>query len=34
MFEHQGCSGDQSTVNGAVNWGYMNDKISSYRCYE
>ncbi|KAK4184339.1 hypothetical protein QBC35DRAFT_540533 [Podospora australis] len=33
VFQHQGCTGDQSTVNGAVNWGYMNDKISSYRCY-
>ncbi|KAH6623779.1 hypothetical protein F5144DRAFT_659009, partial [Chaetomium tenue] len=34
MFQHQGCKGDQSTVNGRVNWGHMNDKISSYRCYE
>lgn len=34
VFEHQGCTGDQSTVNGAVNWGHMNDKISSYRCFQ
>ncbi|KAH6857145.1 hypothetical protein B0I37DRAFT_443708 [Chaetomium sp. MPI-CAGE-AT-0009] len=34
VFEHQGCSGDQSTVNGAVNWGHMNDKISSLRCFD
>jgi hypothetical protein len=34
VFEHSGCSGDQSTVNGAVNWGHMNDKISSLRCFD
>jgi hypothetical protein len=34
VFEHQGCGGDQSTVNGAVNWGHMNDKISSLRCFD
>ena len=33
FFEHAGCTGDQSTVNGGVNWGYMNDKITSFRCY-
>ncbi|PVH94147.1 hypothetical protein DM02DRAFT_540064 [Periconia macrospinosa] len=34
VFEHQGCTGDQSTVNGRVNWGYMNDKITSLRCFD
>ena len=34
VFEHAGCTGDQSTVNGAVNWGHMNDNISSLRCFE
>ena len=34
VFQHQGCGGDQSTVNGRVNWGHMNDKISSYKCWE
>lgn len=34
VFEHQGCGGDQSTVNGRVNWGHMNDKISAFRCFQ
>lgn len=34
VFEHGGCGGDQSTVNGRVNWGHMNDNISSYKCWE
>ncbi|KAI0506329.1 hypothetical protein F5B22DRAFT_660412 [Xylaria bambusicola] len=34
VFENQGCSGDQSTANGKVNWGHMNDIISSFRCFQ
>ncbi|KAH7313968.1 hypothetical protein B0I35DRAFT_480603 [Stachybotrys elegans] len=34
VFQHASCRGDQSTVNGRVNWGHMNDQISSYRCFE
>jgi hypothetical protein len=34
VFEHAGCEGDQSTINGRYNWGHMNDRITSYRCFE